>query len=140
MASRFKFNELLESFAGPRLRKEISAALFAAADDVRARSRRSITDGSVSGINHVASAPGEPPNNDTGNLIASHETAMPEWNRALIVVSAPYAVPLEYGTSRMAARPFLGPATQASRNQLQYRLNAAIQQAARRAEASVKGS
>jgi len=139
MAPPLKFNKLLDSFAGPQLRRDVSAALFAAADDVRARSRRSITAGAVSGKNHVPSAPGEPPNNDTGNLIASHETRMPAWNHAQAAVTAPYAAPLETGTSRMAARPFLGPATRASRPDMQKRLTLAIQQAAKRAAASVGG-
>lgn len=173
MAAPLKFNRLLDSFAGPQLRRDVSAALFAAADDVRALSRYSITAGSVGGANHVPSAPGEPPNNDTGNLIASHETAMPAWNHAQVIVRAPYAVPLEEGSSRAAgvtsrsfagktttygpskakqgpvkvefgdssteARPFLGPATRASRKDFEKRLKLAIQQAAARAAASVGG-
>lgn len=173
MAAPLKFNQLLDSFAGPQLRRDVSAALFAAADDVRARSRRSITAGSVSGAGHVPSKPGEPPNNDTGFLIASHETEMPAWNHSRVVVRAPYAVPLEEGSSRAAgvtsrsfagnitsygpsrakqgpvrvefgdssteARPFLGPATRASRKDVEKRLTLAIQQAAKRAAASVGG-
>lgn len=133
-----KFNQLLDSFAGPRLKKEISAALFVGADDVRARYRRKVTDGSISGVNHVPSAPGEPPNNDTGNLISSAETVLVDWNHAEVRVRAPYAVPLEMGTSRMAARPALGPATQESRNQITDRITKAVQAAARAAAASVK--
>lgn len=133
-----KFTQLLDSFAGPRLKREISAALYVGADDVRARYRRKITEGSISGKQHVPSAPGEPPNNDTGNLISTAETALVDWNHAEVRVSAPYAVPLEMGTSRMAARPALGPATLESRAALTKRLNRAIQQAAARAAAGVK--
>lgn len=139
MADRLKFNDLLNSFAGPQLRSGIATALFAGADDVRARSRRSITAGSVGGAQHVPSAPGQPPNNDTGNLIASHETRMVGWNHAQVAVTAPYAVALEMGTSKMAARPFLGPATRESDDQVQERVTKAIQQAARRALAAVGG-
>lgn len=139
MADKLKFNDLLQSFAGPQLRREVGAALFAGADDVRARSRRSITAGSVGGANHVPSAPGEPPNSDTQNLINSHETRQPAWNHSQVAVTADYAVPLEYGTSRMAARPFLGPATRDSKKQVQDRVTKAIQQAAKRAAASVGG-
>lgn len=139
MADRLKFNDLLQSFAGPQLRRDLSAALYAGADDVRARSRRSITAGAISGINHVPSAPGEPPNNDTGGLIASHETRMIAWNHSQVAVWAGHAVPLESGTSRMAARPFLGPATRDSKKQVQDRVTNAIQQAARRAAVSVGG-
>lgn len=139
MADRLKFNDLLNSFGGPQLQRDIGAALFATADDVRAKSRRLITAGSVGGKGHVASSPGEPPNNDTGNLIATHETRLLEWNHAQVAVTAPYAAPLETGTSKMAARPFLGPATRASKPDMEKRVTAAIQQAARRAAASVGG-
>lgn len=135
-----KFNQLLDSFAGPRLKKEISAALYVGADDVRARYRRKITDGSISGANHVPSAPGEPPNNDTGFLISSAETVQIDWNHAEVRVRAPYAVALEFGNSAgtLAARPALGPATQESRNQITDRITKAVQAAARAAAASVK--
>lgn len=133
-----KFNQLLESFAGPPLKKEISAALYVGADDVRARYRRKVTDGSISGANHVPSEPGQPPNNDTGFLISTAETAMVAWNHAQVRVGAPYAVPLEIGNSKMAARPALGPATQESRKQVQHRITTAIQAAARAAAAGVK--
>lgn len=141
MAGRpLKFNQLLESFAGPRLKKEISAALYVGADDVRARYRRKVTDGSISGVNHVPSEPGQPPNNDTGFLISTAETAMVDWNHAQVRVGAPYAARLEYGDSKIAARPALGPATQESRKVMTDRLNRAIQSAARAAGVSVRGS
>jgi hypothetical protein len=139
MAAPLKFNQLLDSFAGPQLRRDVSAALFAAADDVRARSRVSISTGGLYGDAHVPSAPGEPPNKDTGFLNDSHETRLPAWNHAQVAVTADYAVPLEYGTSRIEPRPFLGPATRASRKDATKRLTLAIQQAARRAAASVGG-
>lgn len=138
MAGPLKFNELLDTFAGPRLKKEISRALYVAADDVRARYRRKITDGAISGINHVASLPGEPPNNDTGFLISTAETDQPSWNRARVIVRAPYAVPLEVGSSKIAARPALAPATREGSRDMTKRLNIAIRQAAARAAAGVK--
>lgn len=140
MAARSKYVALLRGFGGPQLKKDIAKALYASADDVRARSRRSITAGSISGANHVPSAPGQPPNNDTGTLIASHEVRMVSWNRSRVSVTAPYAAALEFGTSRMAARPFLGVATRDSEDQFSRRVETAIKQAARRAEAMAKVS
>ncbi len=65
---------------------------------------------------HRASAPGEPPKTDTGQLANScviyHEQGSRE---ALVVVAAPYAAALEFGSpkSNLAARPALGPAAKA---------------------------
>lgn len=58
---------------------------------------------------HVASAPGEAPATDTGEL---ESTITVEQESPLIVaVSAntPYAVALEWGTSKIAPRPNFGP-------------------------------
>lgn len=95
----------------------LSQAEFAAnkvvvvgADMIRAEAFRSISAGSISGKSHVPSAPGEPPNRDTGVLQAHIETANPEPLTATVTSSAPYAAALEYGTSRMAARPYMRPA------------------------------
>jgi HK97 gp10 family phage protein len=74
---------------------------------------------------HQASAPGEPPANDTGFLV-SHifaepvreglvgaSKAIPGASKniaARIVARAPYAVHLEFGTRKMEPRPFIRPA------------------------------
>jgi hypothetical protein len=60
-----------------------------------------------------ASSPGQPPHKRTGTLGRSFRT-MPtrKVGRRIILTlgtDVVYARPLEYGTSRMAARPFLGP-------------------------------
>jgi hypothetical protein len=68
------------------------------------------------GVMHRASAPGQPPAVDTGRLRASitHQVGGPVYNSqvgiALYVrvgTGVAYARYLEFGTSRMAARPFL---------------------------------
>ena len=60
---------------------------------------------------HQASAPGESPATDLGALAGSilAEPAPGEL-AANLVARQPYAVHLEYGTTRMAPRPFLRPA------------------------------
>jgi hypothetical protein len=64
------------------------------------------TRGSVS---HTASAPGEFPAIDTGTLMNDiHVEPRGALSRA-IVTSVDYAPHLEFGTSKMAARPFMGP-------------------------------
>lgn len=63
------------------------------------------------GVEHKASAPGEPPAPDTGRLIQSART---EFKRQLLqgtaIWSTDYAERLEKGTPKMAARPFAMPA------------------------------
>lgn len=62
---------------------------------------------------HIASAPGQPPAVDTGRLRASitHEVRK-EGDQivGLVGTNVEYAPHLEFGTNKMAARPFLRPA------------------------------
>lgn len=62
---------------------------------------------------HIASAPGQPPKTDTGNLV-SNITVQKEGFADYSVGSrsnAPYGFWLEFGTSKMLPRPWLMPAT-----------------------------
>lgn len=60
--------------------------------------------------NHIASAPGEAPAVDTGNLINSIRTTIKSDTEAVIEIPAEYAEGLEFGTDKIAARPFARPA------------------------------
>ena len=81
------------------------------------------------GITHRASAPGEYPANDTGTFASSihydgNESAM----KVTVGSTVLYGLFLEEGTKRagqvhMEARPWLKPSLEASRSQLQARLN-----------------
>jgi len=88
-------------------------ALYAAGQLIEIEAEISITRGSVSGKGHVPSKPGEPPNADTRLLDTSIDTVVVGPNRVDVVSSAPYSAALEFGTSRMAERPFMGPAARA---------------------------
>lgn len=95
--------------------QEITAALYAAGQEIEIDAERSITEGSVSGKFHVPSLPGEPPNADTRGLDQQIETEIdpappPGKSRVEVSSNALYSVPLEVGTSKMAARPYMGPA------------------------------
>lgn len=57
-----------------------------------------------------ASAPGEAPAIDTGNLVNSLETRKTGVGSAVVEAGAEYAAALEFGTRKMAPRPFLRPA------------------------------
>lgn len=61
---------------------------------------------------HQASAPGEAPAIDTGNLIQSMEPQFPSPTKGVLAIFAEYAAYLEFGTRRMEARPFAQPAVQ----------------------------
>ena len=90
-------------------------ALFAAGELVATTAQTSITRGAVSGKNHVPSAPGEPPNNDTGVLANNIEVTQPKPLLVKITSKAPYSAALEFGSSKMEARPFMRPARDQTR-------------------------
>jgi HK97 gp10 family phage protein len=62
---------------------------------------------------HRSSAPGEAPANDTGNLLSSISHVQNEDRNgvvsSIVKVKALYGKWLEYGTSKMAERPFVRP-------------------------------
>jgi HK97 gp10 family phage protein len=63
------------------------------------------------GVAHRASGPGEPPAPDTGQLMASITTSVDE--AALtgnVNAGTAYSQFLEYGSAKMAPRPFMRPA------------------------------
>ena len=64
----------------------------------------------INGREHQASAPGEPPAVVYGNLKNSIKVQEVTDDHATLAATGEYAVPLEYGTARMAARPFMRPA------------------------------
>ena|SRR5690625_2708473 len=67
------------------------------------------------GRTHTASAPGQPPNTDTGRLAGSIRAVMSGTSSAHVEALADYAVHLEFGTRSMAARPFMTPAVEQER-------------------------
>jgi hypothetical protein len=65
---------------------------------------------------HQASAPGQMPAVDLGNLVANVNAEMVDATNGVVHTgSVDYAVHLEYGTVNMAARPFMTPAAEAER-------------------------
>src|SRR5690625_2691059 len=64
---------------------------------------------------HIASAPGQPPNTDTGRLVNSLNVTRSGALAAEVLANVEYAAYLELGTRHMAARPFMTPAVEQER-------------------------
>lgn len=73
---------------------------------------------------HFASKAGEPPNTDTGTLIKSIQTEITH-NAVYVGTNNEYAPHLEFGTVKMAARPFLNPAYQNKKKEVFKLINKA---------------
>jgi hypothetical protein len=61
---------------------------------------------------HQASSPGEAPAIETHQLVNSLKTEYLQPQQGYVYTETEYSVYLEFGTSRMAKRPFFGPAAQ----------------------------
>lgn len=99
--------------------RRIERALETGARAIERRVKRSLSDEGSGriykrrGVTHQASAPGEAPATDMGNLRASYHVSRPSADAREVGTHAGYAPDLENGTRRMAARPHLGPAFEA---------------------------
>lgn len=105
-----KHQQRLERLSSPRGQQLINQALFVAGSEIEIEAERSITAGSISGRGHIPSAPGQPPNADTRRLDSNIVTTVVGQGVVEVTSHAPYSAALEYGTSRMAERPFMRPA------------------------------
>lgn len=110
----------------------VGKALFAGGEMIDAEASRLITEGAVSGKYHVPSKPGEPPNEDTGVLRTNIEVHQTGPLRVEVSSNAPYAAALEFGTSRMAERPYMRPATKRKRKEVVALVEKAVALATKR--------
>ena len=105
------------------LDQDMKEILLGGGQLIRGEAVRSIQQGSKSGKTykkynptrtHKASAPGEAPASDTGFLVSNIRV---KEQKDVVVVSseASYSKFLEFGTSKMLARPFLFPAFEKSK-------------------------
>jgi len=86
--------------------------------------KKSISSGAKSGRkygNHTSSAPGQSPANWTGELLRSIKVQKDK-NKSIVYITAKYAEFLEFGTSKMRARPFIIPAFIKTKRYIQDRL------------------
>ena len=91
---------------------------------IRGEAIKSIQSGAKSGIvyekynprrSHRASAPGQAPASDTGNLVSKIIVKQKTKNITNVESNADYSAFLEYGTSKMEPRPFMLPAFEKSK-------------------------
>jgi len=100
----------LKKLSSQMVVKEVGKALFEAGERIEVDAVNSITAGSASMGRHIASLPGEAPNQDSGVLSSNIETNQVAPLIVEVSSRAPYAAYLEFGTSKMAARPYMKPA------------------------------
>lgn len=117
----------LRRLAGPEMVQRVGAALFAGGNLIEVEAAHSITEGSVSGKGHIPSRPGEPPNADTHVLDRSIETNQVGPLKVEVSANAPYAVDLEFGTSKMGERPYMRPAVAKKRKEVVALVRSAVQ-------------
>ena len=68
---------------------------------------------------HIASSPGNPPAIDTGILINSIEMVYKDSGfTGEVQANTNYAIHLEYGTAKMAERPFMQPALETNKKKI----------------------
>ena len=126
-----KPQQRLERLASPRGQQLINQALYLAGQEIELEAERSITAGSISGKGHIPSAPGQPPNADTRRLDSNIVTTVVGRGVVEVTSRAPYSAALEYGTSRMAERPFMRPAVAKKRARAVQIIEQAVDKLAR---------
>jgi HK97 gp10 family phage protein len=122
----------LKFLASPLVEKLVTQALFNGAEQIAAYAQLLITAGAVSGKGHIASKPGEPPNNDTGVLADNIEASLYGPLKARVISSAPYSGALEKGSSKVEARPFMRPARDAKKKEVRELVSKAMLVAVKR--------
>lgn len=108
----------IKALSSDGAQRQIGAALYAGGQLIEVHAATSITEGSVSGKAHVPSAPGSPPNNDTGVLARNIETVQVDVNRVEVSSNARYAAAQEFGNSRLPERPYMRPAVAAKKREV----------------------
>lgn len=122
----------LQRLSSTEVIRAAGAAVYESADAIRAEAFRSISAGSVEGAGHVRSRPGEPPNREIGDLQNGLKNVETGPLTAEVRAEAPHSRPLEFGTSRMAARPYMRPARDKELEPSQRRLAQQIERLVRR--------
>ena len=116
--------------------KKIEQIVFTTALDIRNATVKRIANGpktghiyqsKVSNRVHRASDPGQAPATDSGDLITSYTVQQEDSYTYTVSSNLPYAYYLEFGTSKMKARPHLTPSVEENRNIFKRRLTEVFQ-------------
>jgi len=125
---------------GAKAEKHVGDAVNATGLELRGDIIKRIQKGPASGMTyekynprrtHTASAPGQAPATDTGNLASRIDFKREGPMSATVGSQVAYAAMLEFGTSRIAPRPAWVPATEAMRPKFRQRLETALERAAK---------
>ena len=130
IAGQKAFKAKLGRISGPEMTRQVGAALFVGGQLIENTAAHKITEGSVSGKGHVVSLPGEPPNADTHVLDRNIETVSVSPLVVEVSSNAPYAAALEFGTSKMAERPYMRPSVAEKRKEVTALIRAAVSKVA----------
>jgi HK97 gp10 family phage protein len=133
ITGRERVEARIRGVAGEEVIRRVGAALYVGGEAIRAEAAHLITEGAVSGKGHVPSLPGEAPNEDTGTLRTHIETTQVAPLKVEVSSNAPYAAALEYGSSKMAERPYMRPATDRKRKEVVEGVRKAVDAAVRKA-------
>lgn len=107
-----------------RLPEEVARICESAARAIETDAKTSMAEAksgrvyTIGGVDHTASAPGEAPAVETGNLMNSIQTEQDGATRWVVYTNAEYAQHLEYGApaAGIAPRPFFTPAAERERS------------------------
>lgn len=113
-----------------KIRAAAMAGVVDGANRVQAEALRTINEDPKSGRmygSHQASAPGESPARERGFLAASIDVIpnVPELS-ATVNAGAAYAANLEFGTAKMAPRPYMRPSLEKFRRQIEEDIQARV--------------
>jgi hypothetical protein len=109
-----------------RIKQQIDDGLDVVAEGSKERIKHSI-----STPYPPASQPGEPPHERSGELMRSIQAAAANKGQVSVFSDCPHAVFVEYGTERMAPRPFIGSEAEYLRSHGGDELGAAIRKEGR---------
>ena len=127
-----------------QLEPEFQEIVKGGAQLIRGEAIKSIQTGAKSGVvyqmynprrEHRASAPGQAPASDTGNLVSKIVVRQKGVNVTNVESNANYSAFLEYGTSKMQPRPFMLPAFEKSKKPI---LDATFTRVVRKIEEIIK--
>ena len=122
-------NKVLASFKklNVTMLPDLQEVIKGGAQTIRTEAINLIQKGAKSGITykkynpsrtHTASAPGQAPASDTGNLVRNIKVIQVNQDVTQVASGARYSKELEFGTSKMRARPFMFPAYKMSQDKI----------------------